>query len=406
MIKVSAFLFWTLAEVALVLFVVLLVLGLYLWWRKRRDYAAAKRLIANVKQAMPQRDAEMQAILGEGYGYAGDRLAGVIAALRKGEMAVYKALLRAYLKRDRHFLTQWHRIFEHAVAPYRSLEVPKGQQKAGTQASEIDNRELEALRKKNQELTDELRVTMDTMGRVLGEYSGMFSREEEEGDDVVLVINEDQIAKPVAAPVAGFQGDIASVLGQAASGDDMDWGTALAEQAAGESEAKAEEDADLDWGAALAEQAAGESEATPEEDADLDWGAALAEQAAGESEAKSEEDADLDWGAALAEQAAGESEAKSEEDADLDWGAALAEQAAGESEAKSEEDADLDWGAALAEQAAGESDAKTEEDADLDWGAALAEQAAGESGAKPEEDDDLDWGAALAEQAAAEVKSK
>lgn len=151
-------------------------------------------------------------------------------------------------------------------------------------------------------------------------------------------------------------------------------------------------DADLDWGAALAEQAASEVAADDQP--------GMVESTTDTAKAESEkvidsegDDVELDWGAALAEQAA------SEEEADAQTGTPEPIQEAAEAEELivADDDAELDWGAALAEQAANntvdEADPVQENIEEIERSASDDENA----------DTDLDWGSALAEQAAADA---
>lgn len=185
--------------------------------------------------------------------------------------------------------------------------------------------------------------------------------EEDESSDVAgdLTIDEGDDDVPMDEPVAE-ENDIAAA--EAAVPACLDTDNSAEQTQSSEEEpspelASSEDDmdADLDWGAALAEQAA--SEATDDNPPVAPESAE--EKAVSEVVAENDSediDMELDWGAALAEQAA-----SGEANDDLSITPGLAEKKT-ESElaASDEEDLDLDWGSALAEQAASESAADDE----------------------------------------------
>ncbi|MBA1443594.1 MAG: hypothetical protein FE835_01505 [Gammaproteobacteria bacterium] len=70
------------------------------------------------------------------------------------------------------------RLMENLVVGYQALELPEGTGATGGAVSGTDGAEegeIEHLKTENERLSDELRVTMDTMGRMLNEYSSMYA---------------------------------------------------------------------------------------------------------------------------------------------------------------------------------------------------------------------------------------
>lgn len=64
-----------------------------------------------------------------------------------------------------------------ALEPYHALAGGMQAEQAPSQPGEADETGLEALRQENERLSEELRITMETMSRMLNEYSTMFSGE-------------------------------------------------------------------------------------------------------------------------------------------------------------------------------------------------------------------------------------
>jgi hypothetical protein len=175
MMQVSSLLFWGMAEALLLVFLLLLVLVGVLYYRHSRDQKAGKALIAQVKQAAEKRAAALTQSLSQA-GYQGEALEAKLKQLRKAEMQFYRILLAVYLKRDATQLARMNQRLEQLLAPYLGLKgVPAG---VPVGASEEESHEIEILRQENKELSDEMRITMDTLGRVLNEYASVFSEDE------------------------------------------------------------------------------------------------------------------------------------------------------------------------------------------------------------------------------------
>jgi DNA-binding ferritin-like protein len=62
------------------------------------------------------------------------------------------------------------------VAPYRTLEPPLETASAASASGDInESAEMLRLQEENKRLSEEVRITMETMGRMLNEYSAMFA---------------------------------------------------------------------------------------------------------------------------------------------------------------------------------------------------------------------------------------
>lgn len=165
------------AEVLLLLFA---LLG-FAWFRnraaQRRDDKAIRVLVTRVKNAKTEREATIARFLGERMGLAGEPLEQLKTAMIRAELVLLQRFAGVYKKRDAGSAAQFDIDFLAALAPYQELQgsgvVVEG---AGESEQErADMSELEALRAENARLSDELSVTMETMSRMLNEYSTMFS---------------------------------------------------------------------------------------------------------------------------------------------------------------------------------------------------------------------------------------
>lgn len=120
------------------------------------------------------------------YGLKDDALEAKVSEIDKRERKFYHRVATMYQNRSDAMLATLNVAFEGTTKPYYDLDMKlemSAEQAANQEAAGIDPSELEALQKQNQDLQNELAVTMETIGRMLSEYSSMFGSEEAEGLD-------------------------------------------------------------------------------------------------------------------------------------------------------------------------------------------------------------------------------
>jgi hypothetical protein len=166
---------------------VLLVIGaaaiLFVQWRRaRRDRAAVSTLVATVRAQLPARKAGVRDMLGR-TGMLGQVLDEATDRFVRSELKLYEVCANSYLDRDAGAVARLNATVDAAINPYWSLGVaaPSEADVVVTQpvyeAAEagINPAEYERLKDENQRLSAELQVTLDTMSRMLSEYSAMFA---------------------------------------------------------------------------------------------------------------------------------------------------------------------------------------------------------------------------------------
>ena len=94
-------------------------------------------------------------------------------ALLREELRLLQRFADTYRRRDSASAAQFQLDVEAALAPYLDLSGAGGA--AAVPEATVDLSEMEALRERNVRLSEELSVTMDTMSRMLSEYSTMFT---------------------------------------------------------------------------------------------------------------------------------------------------------------------------------------------------------------------------------------
>jgi hypothetical protein len=221
LIEVSAILFWGLVEITVLLLVILIIMLAVAMRRRSQRLAAVRALAAAVKKGMNDRADRMKEILSNRYGYQDDKLKKTTKTIKRREASFYQALLALIKDNDMGRLKDMRMQFENAVDPYRNLDIPK----VVAEETKVDQHhpELESLRQKNRELTEELGITMETLGRMLQEYSTMFDPEDRAKAEALVAseptaatdespATEDEGAEQAATPEAPSDDDLLNEL--------------------------------------------------------------------------------------------------------------------------------------------------------------------------------------------------
>jgi len=160
-------------ELLLVLFVLLLVA----WYRnraaRRRDNKAIRVLVTRIKNGRTERETGIARYLAEQVGLCGEPLEQAKAAILRAELVLLQRFAGVYKKRDAGSAAQFDIDLAAAVAPYHALQ--SDEIVVAADEPNADLSQLEQLREDNARLSEELRVTMETMSRMLNEYSSMFA---------------------------------------------------------------------------------------------------------------------------------------------------------------------------------------------------------------------------------------
>ncbi|WP_078118635.1 prolipoprotein diacylglyceryl transferase [Thiosocius teredinicola] len=159
------------ALVAEVVLILIVLLGAF-WFRtqaaRRRDAKAIKTLIERVQGARKDRGEAIEQYLSQNVGFEGDMLAAAKVNLLRAELSLLQRFAAIYRNRDAAAAAQFDIDVISVVGLYQEMGGPGGE--GGENHSE-----LEALRAENAGLSDELRMTMETMSRMLKDYSHMFA---------------------------------------------------------------------------------------------------------------------------------------------------------------------------------------------------------------------------------------
>ena len=163
-----------LGEIVLLALVLLTIAYLRSRAQRKRDLKAVKTLIARIKNGKAEREKTILQFLEQGMGLSGEALQQAKVATLRAELGMLQRIAGVYRLRESAALARMDDDLFAAIGPYHAL-VAGPAEAADSDATPVDDNELEQLRKENQRLSEELTITMETMGRMLNEYSSMFA---------------------------------------------------------------------------------------------------------------------------------------------------------------------------------------------------------------------------------------
>ncbi|MBV2090687.1 MAG: hypothetical protein KUF72_07340 [Candidatus Thiodiazotropha sp. (ex Ctena orbiculata)] len=172
MIEISSLSAMIIAEVMLGLVVLSGLLLLFTLLRKQRIRKAAHHLAERVQADKEKRSERLKKLLEEQYQLQSPQLDQTLHGIVQTEMTLYQNMLNGFLKDDQVYLQQIDVDVENLVLAYQALA---GNVSGTGGSDDVSSDEVEALKAENARLAEELKVTMDTMGRMLNEYSTMFA---------------------------------------------------------------------------------------------------------------------------------------------------------------------------------------------------------------------------------------
>ncbi len=199
MIEISNLTALIIAEVFLGMLIISVLLVVFAVLRKRRIRQAARYLADRVQQDRANRTERLRTLLHENYQLEGTVLEQNLHNIMQMEMVLYQNVINGFTKDDHLYLQQTDVDVENLVLSYQVLGNSMDA-KAAAPVSSDDDEELEHLRTENKRLSDELKVTMDTMGRMLNEYSTMFA----DGSDFSAKVSDTPAGPVESEPAQAF----------------------------------------------------------------------------------------------------------------------------------------------------------------------------------------------------------
>jgi hypothetical protein len=166
-----------LALLAAELLLLLLVLLSVAWFRgraaRRRDERAIRLLVTRIRNSRAERETGIERFLDERMGLSGAELEQAKQAILQSELVLLKRFAEVYRGRDADAAARFDADLITALTPYHELKADNVV--VASEPAPADNSELEKLREQNQLLSDELSGNMETMSKMLREFSTMFA---------------------------------------------------------------------------------------------------------------------------------------------------------------------------------------------------------------------------------------
>jgi len=182
-----------LIEMLVVTTLATIVLVIIKFIRDGRDRAVAKSLINKIKDDGARRKEETKKLMLKKFGFAEEEAEEIAQKSAREERKFYQNVINFYLRRDAVVFENLNIDFEGAVDPYRNLNPPGIGGSTGADIEAVDeSEEIRRLKIENKRLTDEVGVTMDTMSRMLDEYSSMFAGGPSDENDKEETIKQPQ----------------------------------------------------------------------------------------------------------------------------------------------------------------------------------------------------------------------
>lgn len=198
MIEVSIWLLTLLVE-ALAISLVVIVISMVLFLkRKKRDRLAVKKLVRQIKNQSKTRMETTSSFVNEKYRIEGNELEKAVKLIDKAEKKFMQHIIHAYVNRSSDELISMDASMAEMIDTYKSLS-PVMPHETATDNSET-LKELAELKETNARLTEELRITKETMSNMINEFGNMFgggkNNELDESQVVEKVIPKEKTRHP------------------------------------------------------------------------------------------------------------------------------------------------------------------------------------------------------------------
>ena len=166
--------FW--GEVTFLMAGALIFIGASSVVKKRKGRKYISEMFSSITSHRDNRKQQLRDAL-TAYGLEGESLENKITEIDKEEQQLYKRIAHMYHRRSDVMLSNLPIAIEASTKPYLELNLTAVASE-GTD-SDVDAEDYKALQEQNQQLQDELAVSMETIGRMLSEYSSMFNTEDD-----------------------------------------------------------------------------------------------------------------------------------------------------------------------------------------------------------------------------------
>lgn len=189
MISIDPALLIVAIEVGAAIVILLLVMTIKIVMKRRRDNAALRHLVDNIKGSNGDRKTAIESFLKDSCHYDEENVAKFTTDLLQAETALYRQVIDAAFTRKKEALAQIINKTEQLVSNYRALTIARAQGTTETntvtvvdeqrinelaQETERLSKEIAGLKEDNEKLNKDLSSNEAEMDRLIAEYSSAF----------------------------------------------------------------------------------------------------------------------------------------------------------------------------------------------------------------------------------------
>lgn len=189
MISIDPALLIVAIEAGAAIVILLLVMTIKIVMKRRRDNAALRHLVNNIKGSNSDRKTAIERFLKDSCNYDEENVAKVTTDLLQAETALYRQVIDAAFTRKKEALAQIINKTEQLVSNYRALTIARAQGTTETntvtvvdeqrinelaQETERLTKEIAGLKENNEKLNKDLSNNEAEMDRLMAEYSNAF----------------------------------------------------------------------------------------------------------------------------------------------------------------------------------------------------------------------------------------
>jgi len=156
---------------------ILLVLGLLLFSRNKNsgEQVAANTLIDKLEDTASIKTRQLEDMIAENCNIEPDVIKGLLNEISSSERILYQQMIQMFLNRDVDLLNDMDQYIDNISEPYCKIIRHSSGNDEGSDILKVAEDKIVGLVKKNERLSRQLTVAMNTMDEISSEYTRVFS---------------------------------------------------------------------------------------------------------------------------------------------------------------------------------------------------------------------------------------
>ena len=156
---------------------ILLVLGFFLFSRTKNlgEQATASKLIDKLEDTENIKAKQLESMIAENCTIEPDVVKGLLNEISSSERILYRQMIQMFLNRDVELLNDMGQYIDNISEPYCKIIRHSSGNGEGSGTLKVTEEKIEELMSKNERLSRQLTVAMNTMDEISSEYTRVFS---------------------------------------------------------------------------------------------------------------------------------------------------------------------------------------------------------------------------------------